>query len=99
VRGRSRPVLEERVAREVDIARLLEDGDARAAFYRRMVVLAEASVASARALVEGDYHRCHASRGERWSNTYNLRRAEANLAEYRAVLAALEEAPRYDAEK
>jgi hypothetical protein len=90
-RGRRWLTPEQQAERELHMARLLglESTRARIEFYQRLVPIEVRAVASYERLAE-----LAVGRGERWSATYQLRRAKARLAGSQAALAALEASAR-----
>ncbi len=73
----------------VRIAVVLDEALHSLAFEDRMVTLARRSVDACLAIVQGEHHQLYATRGERWSDTYNLRRAQDTLARHEAARDAL----------
>lgn len=86
-RGARNLTPEQRAEQELGYAKVMGPAEAhqRLAFWRRLRPLVERSVASYRQL-----RSTATGRGERWSDTYHLRRAERELAEIDASVAALE---------
>lgn len=79
------------VERELSVARVLGDIPRRVAFSETIAAYQREVVATCRRIVEGEWHLRYASRGERWSDTYALRKAEQDVAETEAIIAALKE--------
>lgn len=90
-RARGQAAIDAAVERELGLARILGVAE-RLAFYTKLLRSWRAIVAADQAVVDGEWHQRHAGRGERWSDTYRLRRDSQSLAEAEAIVDALTDA-------
>jgi hypothetical protein len=89
--ARRKRTIDEIVGEEVRFATTLDDARARLTFFEKLLTFDRPLVESFRRIADGEYHRLYAGRGERWSDTYSLRKAERDLKEHEAIVAALSE--------